>query len=247
MTASRPALQQAVGEAARRCADIEAAPARRIDAEGRRGRSPASCRRGTRSGGARRRCTSASSATICPGFCARAPSPPMRTSPASTAAAARERVSNRPRSARSVSSLRLATPAGYRGASVTRLTVDAPTDAAGRTVRTMTASPDSSPRTPAPALLVATGTGLILAPFMLGLGHCGGRIRRVRRRDHRRPRPRGHRVQRPRNPPDRRPHGVRPGHRRGPSARRGHLRLRRRVRRGRVFIVAGAVQLSSGS
>ena len=55
--------------------------------------------------------TSASSATSSPGL--RAGRPPTRTSPAITAAAARERDSNSPRSASRVSSRRLATAGEY--------------------------------------------------------------------------------------------------------------------------------------
>ena len=62
-------------------------------------------------GGASATATSASSATSSPGF--RAGRPATRTSPAITAAAARERDSNSPRSASRVSSRRLATNGAY--------------------------------------------------------------------------------------------------------------------------------------
>ena len=99
------ALEQAVGEAAGRGADVEAVAARRVDPSessafasltppARDVLLPRLDDHGNVAG------------TIWPGFAARAPSsPPSRTLPAITAAAARERDSNRPRSASRESSL----------------------------------------------------------------------------------------------------------------------------------------------
>ena len=102
--ALRIALEQAVGEPARGRPGVEALPPGGIEAEARSSAFSSFCppRETNRGTSATSTCTS--SATIWPGFCARRRSSPTRTSPASTAAAARERVSNRPRSAKTASS-----------------------------------------------------------------------------------------------------------------------------------------------
>ena len=100
-------LEQAVGEATGRGADVEGAPAIDRDAA-RRERFELDAPRETKRG-AGATVTSTSLATSWPGFWARAAL--TVTSPASTAAAARERDSNRPRSASSASSLSFAATA----------------------------------------------------------------------------------------------------------------------------------------
>ena len=96
--ARRAALQQHVGEAAGRRADVEGDPSARIEGERRRGRAPASGRRGRRRDGpARRATTSASSATIVPALSGAPSARSTRTWPARISARARSRVAARPR------------------------------------------------------------------------------------------------------------------------------------------------------